>query len=158
MEAAKYSKGNAYLLVGAMGLAVAVGYLTMALRLPFGQLDQPGAAVFPIFVAAVLAVASLATIQEGWSTNAKETVEFPVGPDRRRVVYLLLLLFGFFFALPWLGQLISSTIFCALLMRVLSAGVGWVRIGAYSVVLALAIDLVFERLLKVPLPHGVLGL
>jgi putative tricarboxylic transport membrane protein len=158
MEAAKYSKGNAYLLVGAMGLAAAVGYLTMALRLPFGQLDQPGAAVFPIFVATVLAIASLATIQEGWSTNAREKVEFPVGGDRRRVVYLVLLLLGFFFALPWLGQLISSTLFCVLLMRVLSAGVSWVRILAYSVVLAVAIDLVFERLLKVPLPHGVLGL
>ncbi len=158
MKAARFSKANAYLLVGGMGLAVAVGYLTVALGLPFGRLDQPGAAVFPIFVAAVLVVASLATIHEGWSTSAEQFVEFPAGADGRRVVYLVLLLFGFFFALPWLGQLISSTLFCVLLMRVLSAGVGWTRTVAYSAVLALAIDLVFEKLLKVPLPHGVLGL
>ena len=131
----RYSKGNAYLLVGAMGLALAIGYLTVALRLPFGQLDQPGAGVFPVFVGAVLAIASLVTIQEGWSANRKETVEFPAGADRWRVISLVALLFGFFFALPWLGQLVSSTIFCALPMRILS-NLSWVRILACSAVLA----------------------
>jgi hypothetical protein len=158
MEPVRYSKGNAYLLVGGLGLAVAVGYVTVAFQLPFGRLDQPGAGVFPIFVGAVLTLASLATIQEGWTTNRTEKVELPAGADRRRLLYLVALLLGFFFALPWLGQLVSSVLFCALLMRVLAPGLGWVRIAAYSLVMSILIDLVFEKLLKVPLPHGVLGL
>lgn len=158
MEPARYSKGNAYLIVGAMGLALTIGYVAMALRLPFGQLEQPGAGVFPIFVGVVLGIASLLTVHEGWTTSRRETVEFPTGDDRRRVIYLVVLLLAFFVALPWLGQLVSSALFCILLMRVLSTGLGWGRIVAYSVVMALAIDLVFEKLLKVPLPHGVLGI
>lgn len=158
MEPARYGKGCAYLIVGAIGLALSVGYIAMALRLPFGQLEQPGAGVFPIFVGVVLVIASLLTLQEGWTASGRETVEFPAGADRRRVVFLVALLLGFFFALPWLGQLVSSAVFCILLMRVLSAGLSWTRIVAYSVVLALAIDVVFEKLLKVPLPHGVLGI
>ncbi len=157
MEPLEYSKGTAYLIVGGTGLLVSIGYLIMALQLPFGRLDQPGAGVFPVFVGAVLALASLVTIQEGWSSSRRAVIEFPAGADRLRVISLVALLFGFFFALPWLGQLISSILFCALLIRIL-AKLSWARILTYAVVLAVLVDVVFEILLKVPLPRGVLGI
>ena len=53
--------------------------------------------------------------------------------------------------------MITSTLFCALLIRIL-AKLSWVRIVTYAVVLAVLVDVVFEMFLKVPLPHGVLGM
>jgi hypothetical protein len=66
------------------------------------------------------------------------------------------LLAAYYFALPWLGQMVSSTLFCVLLMRVLST-ISWPRIVAYSLAVSIALYLVFVHLLKVPMPRGVLG-
>src|SRR5687768_14652567 len=111
MKPVAHSKGTAYLIVGGTGLLVSVGYLIMAAKLPFGRLDQPGAGVFPVFVGIVLTIASLVTLREGWLSSERGTIEFPAGADRVRVICLVALLVGFFFALPWLGQLISSALF-----------------------------------------------
>lgn len=80
-------------------------------------------------------------------------VEFPAGADRKRLLGLLGLLLGYFLALPWVGQFIGSTLFCILLMRVLS-DLGWTRIVAYSLALAIALQVAFVIVLKVPLPRS----
>lgn len=154
---ATYQKRNAYLVFGVVGFAFAVGYLALALRLPFGQLDRPGAGVFPVFVGIVMIVASLATVWEGWRMGEAANISSPVGADRKRLLLLIALLFGYFVALPWLGQIVTGAIFSIALMRMLSE-LSWVRIVVYAVVLSVAIDLVFARLLAVPLPHGVFGI
>ena len=153
MKATSLQKRNAYLAIGASGLLLAAGYLGMSFQLPFGQLDQPGAAVFPIIVGATLIVASLATLWEGSQMDRAEQVAFPAGEDRRRLLALLGLLLGYFLALPWVGQFIGSTLFCIFLMRVLS-DLGWVRIVAYSLALAAALHVAFVVLLKVPMPRS----
>lgn len=156
MNAATLPKSKAYLWIGAAGVLVAVGYLGASLELPFGRLDQPGAGTFPIVAGVILLVASLITIWEGWQLNPALRIELPHGADLKRLVSLVALLFGFFIALPLLGQLISSTIFCILLMRVIS-GVSWPRIMIYSVLMCGALYGVFVFLLKVPMPRGVLA-
>ena len=156
MEPVAFSKGKGYLIVGGIGLVVSIGYLVMALRLPFGRLSQPGAGVFPVFVGIALIAGSLLAMREGWSASGREKIEFPGGPDRLRVIGLVVLLLAFFAALPWLGQLVSSALFCVLLIRMLSK-LSWLRTVAYALAIAVAIDVVFEIALKVPLPRGVLG-
>lgn len=152
-----FSKRTAYLVSGSVGLLLAIAYLAMAVRLPFGELGRPGAAVFPVVVGIILIVASLATVWEGRQMSGAPLIELPSGPDLRRVLALVALLFGYYVTLQWLGQLIAGTLFCILLMRLLST-TSWLRIILYSVVMSLVIDLVFERLLSVPLPHGLLGI
>jgi putative tricarboxylic transport membrane protein len=149
-------KSRAYLWIGAAGVLIAAGYLGMSLDLPFGHLDQPGAGIFPIMAGVTLLAASLITIWEGWHLDPALRVEMPHGTDLKRLLGLVALLLGFFIALPLLGQLISSTIFCILLMRVIS-DLGWPRIVAYSVLMCGALYGVFVFLLKVPMPSGVLG-
>ncbi|MBZ9894372.1 MULTISPECIES: tripartite tricarboxylate transporter TctB family protein [unclassified Mesorhizobium] len=152
-----FQKRTVYLVSGIVGIILAGAYLALAVRLPFGRMDRPGAGVFPVFVGIILIIASFAALWEGWRMNSIPSIRFPVGTDLKRVLALVALLFGYFFALPWLGQIVAGAIFCMLLMRVLS-DTSWLRIIAYSVTLSLILDLVFERLLAVPLPHGVLGL
>ncbi|HEX7128169.1 MAG TPA: tripartite tricarboxylate transporter TctB family protein [Thermodesulfobacteriota bacterium] len=137
-------------------MLLAAAYLGMALQMPFGRLSQPGAAVFPLIVGGLLVVGSLATIWEGWKTGPAERVEFPAGADRARLLGVVGLLLGYFVALPWLGQLLSSTLFCILLMRLLSS-LAWPRVALYSILITGTLYAVFIHLLGVPMPRGVLA-
>ena len=156
MKTTPFQKRKGFLALGGLGLLFSAVYLGMSLQLPFGQLDQPGAGVFPIIVCIILILASLTTVWEGWKMDRAQRVELPAGVDRRRLLGLIGLLFGYFFALPWLGQFISSTLFCVLLMRVLS-DLRWPRIVAYSLAISIALYVAFVFLLKVPMPRGILG-
>lgn len=148
-------KRKGYLVIGGIGLFFAAGYLGMSFQLPFGQLEQPGAAVFPLIAGVLLLLGSLATMWEGWKMEQAEQVDFPAGADLKRLLSLIGLLLGYFLALPWLGQLVCSMLFCVLLMRVLSS-LAWSRIVLYSTVMTGALYAVFIYLLKVPMPRGAL--
>lgn len=154
MQATSLQKRKGYLVIGAGGLILSAGYLGMAVQLPFGEIARPGASVFPIMVGVMLALTSLATVWEGWRTNIGEQVEFPAGQDRKRLLTLIGALFLYILVLPWLGQILASTLFLILLMRVLSE-VGWPRVIAYSLVISISLYVVFVRLLKVPMPRGI---
>jgi len=156
MQAASFQKRKAYLWMGAAGVLFSACYLGMSLELPFGHLDQPGAGIFPVVAGVILLIASLITMREGWQFEPAARIELPGGQDLKRLVSLMLLLLGFFIMLPLLGLLISSLIFCILLMRVIS-DLGWLRIVAYSVVMCGALYGAFVFLLKVPMPRGVLA-
>lgn len=156
MKTTVLDKRNAYLVFGGAGFVLAAVYLGLSFRLPFGQLDRPGAAVFPVVVGCIFAVASLATIWEGWRMERSDPIDLPAGADRWRLLGLIGLLFGFFLVLPWLGQIVSGAIFSLLLMRLLST-LGWLRIAVYAIVLSVCVDLIFAYLLKVPLPRGIFG-
>ena len=84
-----------------------------------------------------------------------ERIDFPADADRNRLLSLVGLMFGYFLAIPWLGQTISCTLFCILLMRVLS-DLSWQRIVVYSLAMSIALYVVFVFLLKVPMPRGIL--
>ncbi|PVE22201.1 hypothetical protein DC522_22615 [Microvirga sp. KLBC 81] len=155
MMSASLQKRKGYLTIGGIGTFLATGYLGMALQLPLGQLEQPGAAVFPLIAGALFLLGSLATLWEGWMMDPAERIAVPAGMNLVRLLSLVGLLLGYFIVLPWAGQLISSAVFCALLMRVLS-NLPWPRIAVYSVMITGALYVVFIYLLKVPLPRGML--
>lgn len=146
----------AYRAVGGIGLLLSAGYLALSFRLPFGQVARPGAAVFPVLVGIVLMLASLTVIWEGWKMDRATAVELPAGADRMRLLGLIGLLLAYFLLLPWLGQLASSALFCAVLMRLLSKA-PWPRIVIYSLVISAALYTVFIHLLNVPMPRGILA-
>lgn len=150
-------KRKGFLAVGAGGLMLSAAYLGMSVRLPFGELARPGAGIFPIIVGAILVFASLSTLWEGWRMPADEQVEFPAGRDRLRLLVLLAALFVYILALPWLGQIVASSLFLMLVMRVLS-DVGWPRVIAYSLAISAALYIVFVHLLGVPMPRGIFEL
>ena len=155
MKTTSLQKRNGYLVIGGIGLVLAAGYLGMSFQLPFGQLDQPGAGVFPVIVGLILLLGSLTTMWEGWQLGKAERIDFPADADRNRLLSLIGLMFGYFLAIPWLGQTISCTLFCILLMRVLS-DLSWPRIVVYSLAMSIALYVVFVFLLKVPMPRGIL--
>ena len=151
MKSHSLSKRTAYLSAGGLGLLLSAGYLAMASRLPFGEMDAPGAGLFPVLVGGILAIASVATIWEGWKAAGAEGIEMPVGQDRLRLFKLIALLALYFTAMPWLGYSLSSWAFATLLMRLLSA-LSWLRCAAYAALMTSVIYFFFIYLLKVPMP------
>ena len=148
-------KRKGYLTIGGIGAFFAAGYLGLSAQLPLGQMRQPGAALVPLMAGLLLFAGSVAAIWEGWKMERAEQVQFPVGADLARLLAVIALLIGYFVTLPWLGQLVSSTLFCVLLMRTLS-GLPWARIILYSVLITGTLYVAFIYLLKVPMPRGVL--
>jgi putative tricarboxylic transport membrane protein len=145
------SKRTAYLSTGGLGILLSAGYLAMATQLPLGEMDAPGAGLFPVLVGAIMCFASLATVWEGWKTPHADGIELPVGQDRTRLFKLIVLLALYFTAMPWLGYSLSSWAFALLLMRLLST-LSWWRCGAYAALMTGVIYFCFIYLLKVPMP------
>lgn len=156
MPARAASKRTGYIAIGGVGVALGAAYLGLAQELSVGTLDQPGAAVFPIAVGGLMILVSLASIWEGWKLDRSEQVEFPTGADLKRLLGLVVLLLGYFVALPWLGQLLASAVFGAMLIRLLSDG-GWTRSIVSGTVMAVVLYAVFVAGFKVAMPQGLLG-
>jgi putative tricarboxylic transport membrane protein len=156
MSSQSLSKRTAYLTTGAIGLLLSAGYLAMAMQLPLGELDAPGAGLFPVLVGAIMCFASVATIWEGWKTIPCEGIELPTGQDRTRLFKLIALLALYFTAIPWLGYSLGSWVFALLLMRLLST-LSWVRCSLYAAIMVGVIYFCFIYLLKVPMPSFALS-
>lgn len=154
MKTNAFQKRKGYLMIGGAGLLGSALYLGLSFQFPFGEMDQPGAAVFPIMVGTLLVVASLAVLWEGWRMDRAEEVGVPAGADAGRLLILIGLLFGYLLALPYLGQIVGSLLFCTVLVRVLSP-LGWARTVAYSLVISIGLYAVFVVLLQVPMPRGI---
>lgn len=151
MASHSISKRTAYLSTGGLGLLLSAGYLAMATQLPLGEMDAPGAGLFPVLVGAIMCFASVSTVWEGWKAAPAEGIEMPVGQDRARLFKLIVLLALYFITMPWLGYSLSSWAFAMLLMRLLST-LSWVRCSAYAALITGVIYFCFIYLLKVPMP------
>ena len=85
MKAAALRKRKGYLVMGGGGLLAAAVYLGLAVQLPFGEMDQPGAAIFPVVVGVILTLASLATLREGWRMDRNAQIDLPAGAEFGRL-------------------------------------------------------------------------
>lgn len=150
------SRSQGYLGAGIVGILLSAGYLHMTMDLPMGEMDQPGAGVFPILIAGVLFVASISALWEGWQRRADSpALDLPHGSDAIRLIKMIVLLLIYFLVIPWLGFLLSSLLFCTILIRLLST-LSWMRCAIYALVMSGVVSLVFIYLLKVPMPAGVI--
>ena len=150
------SRSMGYIGAGIVGVLLSAGYLNMTLELPMGEIDQPGAGVFPVLVAGILFVASVSALWEGWQRRKNSpALELPKGSDRIRLLKMIGLLLIYFLAIPWAGFSLSSILFCILLIRLLST-LPWKKCGLYAFLMTAALHLIFITTIKVPMPPGVL--
>ena len=154
MQSIHGSRSKGYIVVGAIGICLSVLYLAVSFQMPMGRLRQPGAGVFPVISGFLLLLGSVSALWEGLKTRKSESVELPAGSDLRRLLVLVGGILGYLVLLPILGQLISSTIFCFVLIRALSSlSIGWVAL--YALLMAGAAYLLFVRFLMLPMPVGI---
>ncbi len=154
------SKRQGRLLVGIGGLVLSLGYALEAVRtLPMGDSERPGAGVFPLLVAALMALSSLGVVLElarRKGESGDERLELPQGADLRRLLGVGASIAVYAFLAPVLGHLSASTIMSVAVVRLLRPA-PWRSTIITGVAIAVGTYLLFVIGLAVPLPTGILG-
>jgi putative tricarboxylic transport membrane protein len=134
-------------------LLLAAGvYLTLALQLPFGAAERPGAGFYPVFVAVfAIVVALVATSSAFREAPRTAAVELEAAP-RRRVGLSLVALVAFCLVLPWVGYPAAAWAFVTVVLRCL--GSRWTTALLIGVLSAAGSFGLFAVILDVPLPRG----
>ena len=146
---------------GLLALLLAAAYAIDAWQtLSFGRWHKPGAAIFPIAVAALMALSAISVLLErhsGANDPMPATFSLPAGADLRRLLCVLAAFAIYFLAMPVLGNMIASALFLLASMWLLSddPNRSIVRLAIYAVVIAIIFEWFFVRLLKVQMPAGV---
>ncbi|HSS83309.1 MAG TPA: tripartite tricarboxylate transporter TctB family protein [Reyranella sp.] len=147
-------------LVGLLALLLAGVYAIDTWQtLSFGRWHKPGAAIFPIGVAALLAISGIAVLLERHTDGkAPATFSLPTGADLRRLLLVLAAFAIYFLAMPLAGNMIASAIFLFATMCLLSDDPARpvLRIALYAIAIAVIFEWFFVRLLKVQMPAGLL--
>lgn len=149
-------------IVGVLALLLAAAYAVDAWQtLSMGRWHKPGAAIFPIAVALLLAISALSVLLERHGDEddpMPTTFLLPSGADLRRLLLLIAAFAIYFLAMPIVGNMIASALFLLAAMWLLSDGPDKpiVRLALYAVAMALGFELFFVRLLKVQMPAGLL--
>ena len=137
------------LLLTVAGFAVVVG----ALKLRVGTPTSPQPGFFPFLGGLVLVVLSVILLVQAWRGRSTGTEAF--GEVRRPVI--LIVGMGVYVAiLDPLGYVLATVFIAALILRVLGVA-SWRVLGVASVALSAGTYLLFDRLLGVELPAGILG-
>ena len=114
-----------------------------------------GASTLPSIVAAGLLVCGLLLVLRSLRSAHYGTAsdEAPEAEQIAPAFGILASILLYLFASEWLGYLIVAPVCMAIAMRALR--VGWARAIGWSLVASLAVHLAFYKLLKVPLPWGI---
>ena len=146
---------------GLLALLLATAYAFDAWQtLSFGRWHKPGAAIFPMAVAALMALAAISVLLErhrGTDDPMPASFSLPDGADLRRLLSVLAAFAIYFLVMPFLGNMIASALFLLASMWLLSDDPhrSIVRLAIYAVVIAVIFEWFFVRLLKVQMPAGV---
>jgi hypothetical protein len=149
---------------GLLALLLAGTYAVDAWQtLSFGRWHKPGAAIFPIAVAALMALSAISVLLErhrGADDPMPATFALPAGADLHRLLSVLAAFAIYFLVMPILGNMITSALFLLASMWLLSddPNRSIVRLAIYAIVVAIIFEWFFVRLLKVQMPAGVFKL
>jgi NADH:ubiquinone oxidoreductase subunit 6 (subunit J) len=121
--------------------------------LSIGRWHKPGAAIFPLALAALLAISALSVLLE---RRSDDRFTLPAGADLRRLLLLLAAFALYFLVMPVIGNMPASALFLIAAMWLLSddPARSLLRIAIYAVAIAIAFEWFFVRLLQVQMPGG----
>lgn len=144
------------------GIFTALGFFIFILTLRFPSLDDanhPGPGLFPTILAVLFVFFGGIVLYRGLKP-AKETAvedsggeDFP-GQSYYNPLFVLLLIIAYMLLSNWLGFLITS--FLVLLLMMIKLRVSLWKSVVISVLMTLFVNLMFAKILRVPLPPGFL--
>jgi putative tricarboxylic transport membrane protein len=141
---------RARLMLAAGGLLLGIVYLAATWRYPMGTLRHPGPGLYPLMVASLLLLSSLATAWESRSM-AMGAIEWPQGAGRWRMAAILLAVMAYIVLLPNAGHLIACAVTTLISLQALG-GLRWPTKIFLAVFFGVASFYLFNNLLGVPLP------
>lgn len=148
-------------IAGAVALVLSVAYTYYAWsELGFGRWHRPGAAIFPVAVGILVAIAALAVMLERPETSTTlhgDSFTLPTGENLRKLVFLLVAFAVYFVAMDYIGHMIASALFLFVAMSLLSDK-SRIRLAIYAAIIAVSFEVFFVRLLQVQMPYGLVRL
>ena len=136
-----------------LGIVVIVG----SVQLGFGSLKQPGAGLFPFLAGVTIVVAEFVVIVSFIFQKRRQHPAFLLDKSAfKTLAALTAILVGWIVLMPFLGYILVT--FAAVLTFAKLLGLeGWMKPLALSAGTSLAIHVLFDRLLYLDLPRGLLG-
>lgn len=145
-------------IIAAVGLLIFSGlYVWATFHIPDRSIpNTPGPSFFPFVIISIVVALAMALLVKGIAT-LMVSEQRSTGSSNARSPFLMLGAFiVFLVCLPWVGFLIASVVFFAVLM-VLYGSRSPIKIVLWSMALPTALYLVFTEIFQVILPTGPLG-
>jgi hypothetical protein len=146
---------RAHVVVDIVALALSVLYLIGALGYPMGTAGQPGPGRYPLFVGALLIIASIGSLVTDLLKPVKGELQLPKGRDLGRVLAVIAGTVAYVVLLPYAGHLIASVVTVFIVLQTMGLSSWPLKVG-FTVVIALGSYYLFDVILNVPLPRGFL--
>jgi putative tricarboxylic transport membrane protein len=141
--------------VDAIALLLGGIFLWEAFNYDRGTLEQPGPGFYPISVGIFLVIASLGSLVTDLLKPAQGKLDLPKGRDLGRVLFVTAGTIAYVLLLPYAGHLLSATLVVFIVLHTLGLPSWFMKIGL-TIVLALGSYYLFDIVLKVSLPRGIL--
>ena len=135
--------------VAALIFAAFLTWFGHDLEAPFAY-EPVGPAAFPLLLALIIALCGLRLVFKGGNDVEANS---PGANLRIAMMVATLAAYGFFF--QWLGFVVSTTLMSVLIGRLF--GGTWLKCTVGGVLLAVALFLLFDKVMDVVLPAGLLG-
>ena len=149
------------LISGLVLLGFGILILVKSLEYPIGNLQMPGAAVFPILATFLLiAISGAIVISSFFKLKSDKTscVSSPqLGKTFGRVVVGVGALLAYRYLLTFIGFAPACFLFIFFLAKALGR-YSWKNSLLFSVVTAIVCYYLFQTLLKIPMPGGIFGI
>lgn len=144
-------------------VCIGIGILFCIGSVKFGDIRAkfPNAGFFPFIAGAILVFLALiqliGTLTAGRAEEDKGEDFFPEQYSVKRLLIALVILFLYAEALEYVGFSITNFLFMVLLLRALEPQ-GWKTVLVTAFLTSISCYVLFDILLKVPVPRGIFGI
>jgi len=144
------------------GIFTALGIFIFVLTLQFPSLDagHPGPSLFPRILALLFIIFGGIVLLQGWkdrngAEEASPAEEITASRSYLNPLFVLILIGAYMVFSNWLGFLVTSVLLLFLMM--IKLRVTFFRSIVIAILVTLFVNLMFAKILRVPLPPGLLG-
>lgn len=142
------------LIVGAIFLAVFIGYYQTASQMSEGTMAQPGPGMFPTWVAiGGIAVSGIVIVESLLGRAESGTIEWPRGENLKDVLVFSVFITAYILLLPVLGMYIGSVLFAAGFILITTT-LAWWKSVLIGTAMGVIITYFFSEILGLRLPSG----
>jgi len=145
------------IIAGGIFIILGIFIFTQTYKYPSPEKDHPGPDLFPNLLALLFIGFGLALILKSRRHFLKDRTEIEGTPPKRvsNALFVLAIVAVYVGVVNFVGFLITSSVLLFILMKRL--GVTILKSAITSMVITLFINLLFSKILRVPLPYGILG-
>jgi len=140
-------------LAGLLLVLIGAGVIIGALKLHVGSATEPQPGFFPFVGGVLLILLSSVLLMKGLRGTSIGTKAFG---ELKRPIILIVGMVVYVIIFDWVGYVIATIILSAIVLRILETKSWWV-LTVVSLVLSVGSYILFDRLLGVTLPPGILS-